>query len=78
MAVDLGGFYEGLEYGPAFQGLRAAWRRGDEVFAEVAVDEVAGFGLHPVLLDSALHAIGLGDYFSDTGRLPFAWSGVSL
>ncbi|RKN05844.1 type I polyketide synthase, partial [Streptomyces radicis] len=78
VAVELGGFYEGLEYGPAFRGLRAAWRRGDEVFAEVAVDEAAGFGLHPVLLDSALHAIGLGDYFSDTGRLPFAWSGVSL
>ncbi|RKN03007.1 type I polyketide synthase, partial [Streptomyces radicis] len=78
VAVELGGFYEGLEYGPAFQGLRAAWRRGDEVFAEVAVDEAAGFGLHPVLLDSALHAIGLGEFVGGTGYLPFAWSGVSL
>ena len=25
----------GFEYGPAFQGLRAAWRRGEELFAEV-------------------------------------------
>ena len=31
------------EYGPAFRGLRAAWRRGGEVFAEVALPEqVAG------------------------------------
>ncbi|MDW4903684.1 polyketide synthase dehydratase domain-containing protein, partial [Streptomyces californicus] len=61
-AVDLAGFYEGLEYGPEFQGLRAAWRRGEEVFAEVAVEDAGGFGLHPVLLDSALHAIGAGDF----------------
>ncbi|MYU20018.1 hypothetical protein GTZ78_57440, partial [Streptomyces sp. SID8361] len=41
VAVDVGGVYErlagvGLEYGPVFRGVRAAWRRGDEVFAEVA------------------------------------------
>ena len=29
----------GLEYGPAFQGLIAAWRLGDEVFAEVCLPE---------------------------------------
>jgi NADP-dependent 3-hydroxy acid dehydrogenase YdfG len=38
--------------GPAFQGLRAAWRAGDEILAEVALDEQAAeqagrFGLHP-------------------------------
>ena len=27
----------GFEYGPVFQGLQAVWRRGQEVFAEVAV-----------------------------------------
>ncbi|KAB7838345.1 acyltransferase domain-containing protein, partial [Streptomyces mobaraensis] len=37
--VSLDGVYEryaegGLVYGPVFQGLRAAWRSGDEVFAE--------------------------------------------
>jgi polyketide synthase 12 len=42
--VDVDGLYDGLaerglEYGPAFQGLRAAWRRGREVFAEVALSE---------------------------------------
>ncbi|WP_370088490.1 type I polyketide synthase, partial [Streptacidiphilus sp. MAP12-16] len=75
----------GLEYGPVFRGLRAAWRLGGEVFAEVALPEeswaeASQFGLHPALLDAALHAIGLGGVLEDAGqaRLPFAWSGVSL
>ncbi|WP_193475554.1 polyketide synthase dehydratase domain-containing protein, partial [Streptomyces griseomycini] len=84
--VDLDGFYEhmvdgGFGYGPVFQGLRAAWRRGDEVFAEVALPEgvsAEGFGLHPALLDAALHAIGLAGDADGVGRLPFAWSGVRL
>ncbi|WP_413809411.1 type I polyketide synthase [Streptomyces sp. OE57] len=75
----------GLRYGPVFQGLTAAWRRGDELFAEVRLDEstapdAQAYGLHPALLDSALHALGL-DGMGDgdgQGRLPFAWSGVSL
>ncbi|MGW4378044.1 type I polyketide synthase, partial [Streptomyces albidoflavus] len=67
--VQLDGLYEelvgaGFGYGPVFQGLRALWRRGDEVFAEVALpedtwQEAARFGLHPALLDAALHAIGV-------------------
>ncbi|QKV96503.1 SDR family NAD(P)-dependent oxidoreductase [Streptomyces sp. NA02950] len=86
-AVDLEGFYErrkedGFDYGPVFQGLRAVWRRGDEVFAEVALEdgtEAGAFGLHPALLDAALHAIGLGaERAVDGARLPFAWSGVRL
>ncbi|MGW6598922.1 SDR family NAD(P)-dependent oxidoreductase [Streptomyces sp. NPDC055036] len=85
-AVDLAGFYEhmadgGFGYGPVFQGLRAAWRHGGEVFAEVALPEgvgAEGFGLHPALLDAALHAIGLADDADGVGRLPFAWSGVRL
>ncbi|MGV9700702.1 type I polyketide synthase, partial [Streptomyces sp. NPDC003470] len=75
----------GLQYGAAFQGVRAAWRRGDEVFAEVALaDEhqadASRFGMHPALLDAALHALaGTGEPDGD-GRpgLPFAWEGVSL
>ncbi|MFJ2249658.1 SDR family NAD(P)-dependent oxidoreductase, partial [Streptomyces sp. NPDC087862] len=87
--VGVGDFYEvlagrGFDYGPVFRGLRRVWRRGDEVFAEVALpEEVAdaadAFGLHPALLDAALHAIGLLPRADDEGtRLPFAWSGVSL
>ncbi|QCX74530.1 Phenolphthiocerol synthesis polyketide synthase type I Pks15/1 [Streptomyces sp. YIM 121038] len=86
-AVDLDGFYEamadgGFGYGPVFQGLRAAWRAGDEVFAEVALPEegvkTEGYGLHPALLDAALHAIGLMGEADGAGRLPFSWSGVRL
>ena len=83
----------GLEYGPAFQGLRAAWRRGAEIFVEVALDEhqaeqAGSYALHPALLDSALHAPAL---LNDTPnhaaedasghaavKLPFAWNGVRL
>ncbi|MET9960310.1 type I polyketide synthase [Streptomyces sp. NPDC006326] len=90
--VDLDGRYgellaQGYAYGPAFQGLRAAWRRGAEVFAEVVLTEQdasdAGFGVHPAALDAALHALGLlgrPGCAADTGKplLPFAWSGVRL
>ncbi|MFB9682401.1 SDR family NAD(P)-dependent oxidoreductase [Streptosporangium vulgare] len=88
--VDLTGLYErlaaeGAGYGPAFQGLRAAWRRDGEVFADVALPEpVAGdaslFGIHPALLDAALHAIELGGQAApdQAVELPFAWSGVAL
>ncbi|WP_346241410.1 acyltransferase domain-containing protein, partial [Streptomyces malaysiensis] len=42
--VDVSGEYvraveNGLEYGPVFQGLRRAWRRDGEVFAEVGLPE---------------------------------------
>ncbi|MBW8486214.1 type I polyketide synthase, partial [Actinomadura parmotrematis] len=87
--VAVEGFYArmaagGYGYGPAFQGLRAAWRRGDEVFAEVALPDgvVADrFGLHPALLDAALQATSLlGADAPEDGRipLPFAWTGVRL
>ncbi|MFC5668512.1 polyketide synthase dehydratase domain-containing protein, partial [Kitasatospora misakiensis] len=91
--VDVDGFYErladlGLGYGPVFQGLTAAWRTGDAVYAEVELEkgtEVSGFGIHPALLDSALHALGFtmaddGGDSNDSARplLPFAWAGVSV
>ncbi|WJY36739.1 type I polyketide synthase [Streptomyces sp. P9-2B-2] len=81
--VELADFYReraelGLGYGPVFQGLRAVWRRGGELFAEVALPEgeagdASGFGLHPALLDAALHCAG-----PDGAQLPLAWTGVSL
>ncbi|MDT5040532.1 MAG: candicidin polyketide synthase FscF, partial [Actinoplanes sp.] len=79
---DLTDFYSTMEYGPAFRGLRAVWRRGDETYLEVALpDEVDGaenFGIHPALLDAALQAVGF--CLLDSGQLlmPFSWSGVSL
>ena len=87
-SVDLTGFYDqlaaaGLQYGPAFQGLRAAWRRGNEVFAEVTLagdtaGDAAVFGLHPALLDAVLHAADAGGPPPEDVLVPFEWSGVSL
>jgi acyl transferase domain-containing protein/NADPH:quinone reductase-like Zn-dependent oxidoreductase len=84
-AVDAGDAYEvlarrGYQYGQAFRGLRALWRRGQEVFAEVTLGEgmtVGGFGVHPVMLDAALHAWGVSDG-GDATLLPFSWQGVCL
>ncbi|MFE4517529.1 SDR family NAD(P)-dependent oxidoreductase [Kitasatospora sp. NPDC056783] len=82
--IDLDGLYErlaevGLGYGPAFQGLRAAWRLGREVYAEVSfAQQVDGYGLHPALADAALHTVGLTGVAEDEALLPFAWSEVRL
>ncbi|WP_189894806.1 type I polyketide synthase, partial [Streptomyces canarius] len=82
-AVDLDGFYDrladaGYGYGPAFRGLRAAWRRGDDVFAEVALpdtEELSGFGVHPALLDAALHALAAD---AEGVSVPYSWRDVAL
>ena len=83
--VDLDGWYacladRGYAYGPAFQGLRAAWRAGDEVFAEVELPEglsADGFGVHPALFDAVLHPAALGGPPGEV-RLAFSWTDVSL
>ncbi|HEV2638276.1 MAG TPA: SDR family NAD(P)-dependent oxidoreductase [Actinocrinis sp.] len=89
-AVPVEDFYPrlsagGYGYGPAFQGLRSVWTRGEETFAEVRLPselrtDGARYGLHPALLDAALHALGLGGLVDQGAgvQLPFAWSGVSL
>jgi len=75
---------QGFEYGPAFQGLRAGWRSGDEVIAEVRLDaahqaQASRFGVHPALLDAAFHAVvvRLGEQVGHAS-LPFSWSGVRI
>ncbi|MFC9324588.1 SDR family NAD(P)-dependent oxidoreductase [Kitasatospora sp. NPDC057015] len=84
VAVDTAELYErladrGYAYGPAFRGLTAAWRLGEEVYAEVGpAAEAAGFGLHPALLDSALHAVVGVLRDSDALEIPFAWGAVAL
>ncbi|MFD8387164.1 type I polyketide synthase [Streptomyces sp. NPDC059679] len=75
----------GYHYGPAFQGMRAAWTRGEEVFAEVSLPESAGkadeYGLHPALLDAAMHTSLFRPDLSDESpklALPFVWRDVRL
>ncbi|MEV1294075.1 type I polyketide synthase [Pseudonocardia sp. NPDC049635] len=75
----------GFHYGPAFRGLRAVWTRDGAVFAEVVLPPEAGgpgrWGLHPALLDAALHPLAATDTLLDPDprpRLPFSWSGMRL
>ncbi|MBQ0852009.1 SDR family NAD(P)-dependent oxidoreductase [Streptomyces sp. BH-SS-21] len=87
--VDLAEAYErlrdeGYAYGPVFQGLRAAWRHGDDLYTEAVLPDEARadaalFGLHPALLDAGMHA-ELLDTDRRGGRtlLPFEWTGVTL
>ncbi|MGC7097410.1 SDR family NAD(P)-dependent oxidoreductase [Amycolatopsis lurida] len=83
--VEIGDLYEtfaatGYGYGPVFRGLKAAWLRDGEVFAEVALPEHVGdagaYGMHPALLDAALHAIAVTG--TTQGVIPFVWAGVRL
>ncbi|MEU9005230.1 type I polyketide synthase, partial [Streptomyces sp. NPDC048551] len=90
--LDTDGFYAALaaqsyDYGPQFQGLRAVWRRGEEIFAEAGFPDgheadAALFGLHPALFDAAMHAMAFQDADGamgpGRGRLPFVWNGVAL
>ncbi|MGV9271374.1 SDR family NAD(P)-dependent oxidoreductase, partial [Kitasatospora sp. NPDC003701] len=85
--VGIDGLYDrlaelGFTYGPTFRGLRQVWRHGDHTFAEVELPtEQYGtvFGLHPALLDAALHAVAFGSPdLPSNGTLPFSWSGVRL
>ncbi|MEV6766387.1 type I polyketide synthase, partial [Streptomyces sp. NPDC051105] len=71
----------GYDYGPVFQGLRAAWRDGEEVYAEVVLAEDAGgegFTIHPALFDVVLHGGLLERAASAPAELPFSWSRVRL
>ncbi|MFF8775434.1 SDR family NAD(P)-dependent oxidoreductase [Kitasatospora sp. NPDC015120] len=78
---------EGYRYGPAFQGLRSAWRATDgTLWAEVELPEgpaadAGAYGLHPALLDAALHLLAGHGRSADAGPgllLPFAWNGVAV
>ncbi|MFF1798407.1 acyltransferase domain-containing protein, partial [Kitasatospora sp. NPDC058263] len=78
--VDITGGYDlldraGYAYGRSFQCVRAVWRRGEEIFAEVALpdelrERAAGFGIHPGLLDAALHSSMLDAVAALSGARP--------
>lgn len=84
--VDVEGLYPdgadvGLRYGPAFRGLRAAWRVGSTLLAEVRAPaslaaEAGSYLLHPALFDAALHTGRASSSTDGAPRVPFSWSGV--
>jgi acyl transferase domain-containing protein len=87
--LDIDGLYEdlvdrGYRYGALFQGLRGVWQRDDDLFIEVTLPDSAdvdSFGVHPALLDAALHGLLVrGGFFDSTQRahLPFSWQDVTL
>ncbi|HXS32745.1 MAG TPA: type I polyketide synthase [Solirubrobacterales bacterium] len=94
--LDVDALYErlaahGLDYGPAFQAVHAAWRLGDELLVEVSLpedqaQEARRFGLHPALFDALGH-VGVdlelaaapgGSDGSGELALPFIWGGVRI
>ncbi|MEU2058168.1 SDR family NAD(P)-dependent oxidoreductase [Streptomyces bungoensis] len=85
--VTLDGLYDrfaagGFAYGPAFQGLTAAWKLGGDVYAEIeppteVAADAARYWLHPALLDAALQTVGLTGA-AGTAVMPFSWTGVHL
>ncbi|PWI04693.1 type I polyketide synthase, partial [Streptomyces sp. NWU339] len=76
----------GFGYGPLFRGLKAVWRQGDTLFAEVELPAADGadqgrFRIHPALLHAALLPIGLGRIVDDSrpeGWLPFRGTGIRV
>ncbi|MER6121057.1 SDR family NAD(P)-dependent oxidoreductase, partial [Streptomyces sp. NPDC001743] len=88
-ALDVETLYErlgllGYAYGPAFRAVRAAWRNGDDLIAELTLpdellDQAADFPIHPALLDAALHPqVGREAQEGAGLPVPFAWSGIEL
>ncbi|WP_432765771.1 SDR family NAD(P)-dependent oxidoreductase [Nocardia cyriacigeorgica] len=92
LPVDISGMYEelaarGYGHGPLFQGLTALWQRDGEVFAEVNLPDsehsaAGGFGIHPALLDAALHAIRFTGLTPAPAEgeiyVPYSWENVDL
>ncbi|TMR89196.1 type I polyketide synthase, partial [Nonomuraea basaltis] len=91
--LDTTGLYDrlvdhGYGYGPAFHGLTRAWKHGDDLYAEVSLPtdaaDPAGYGVHPALLDAAMHVGMLAGQDAGQGAgeggplIPFNWNGVTL
>ncbi|MFC7535578.1 type I polyketide synthase, partial [Actinoplanes sp. GCM10030250] len=70
----------GFEYGEAYRVVRAARRRGGEMWADLEPGAGgAGYGIFPPLLDGALHFAKLPVHNGPPdGRVPFSFSGVRL
>ena len=89
--IDLTGHYAALRPAGTAMGRRSrgfveAWRVGDAVYGRAVLPEALSssaeeYGLHPALLDAALHVLSLarvGDLGDGSVLLPFEWSEVRL
>ena len=84
--VSLDGLYDqlaaaGLDYGPAFRGLTAAWCHNGHLYAEAVLPDgtdPGGHKIHPALLDAALHAAALSARADGPVRLPFSYTGLDI
>ncbi|MFI0411703.1 SDR family NAD(P)-dependent oxidoreductase [Actinomadura sp. 3N508] len=84
--VDVSDLYDvlaerGYHYGPSFQNLRELNRDGTTLHALVQLDpdtSVTGYGIHPALLDAALHPLAVQGMDADETPLPFSWRDVHL
>ena len=84
--IEIDSLYErvaelGIDYGPAFQGVKAAWEREGELLVEVELDEeqakeAESFGIHPALLDSVFHTLFIPAAGAAHGAPPCAGGGV--
>ncbi|AYF31956.1 polyketide synthase [Micromonospora tulbaghiae] len=75
----------GVDLGPAFHGLRAAWTTADALYAEVSLadgmaGDASGHLIHPALLDAALQGIALGDLLPGgaAGHRPFSFTDLAF
>ncbi|WP_439657959.1 alpha/beta fold hydrolase [Lentzea sp. HUAS TT2] len=72
--VDYAGLAaRGHHYGPAFQGVTALWRHGDDLLADIDLPA----GPLPCVLDAALHASLLAEP-GGAVKVPFAFNGVEI
>jgi NAD(P)-dependent dehydrogenase (short-subunit alcohol dehydrogenase family) len=87
--VSLDGLYSeltaaGLDYGPTFQGLTAAWRHNNHLYTEAVLPDGTdpdGYQVHPALLDANLHAaltVGLTVGSDAPVRLPVSYTDLTL
>ncbi|MFD7122583.1 type I polyketide synthase, partial [Streptomyces sp. NPDC059922] len=84
--VDLEGLYQqfasqGLGYGPAFQGLTELWRKDGHAYGLIRLPESIApddFGIHPALLDAALHGLTALRGTDEDVVLPFEWTDARL
>ncbi|HEX2316836.1 MAG TPA: SDR family NAD(P)-dependent oxidoreductase, partial [Thermomonospora sp.] len=84
--IDVDGLYDrladhGHEYGEPLHAFERAWRRGDDVFAELALPEdtdIEGHAVHPGLLEAVFQLLAEAGHTTGSVLLPDALTGIEL